>query len=368
MKTKNEWLQAARALASVAVMLFHIGPHLMLVPQFGILGPWIQWGFFGVDIFFVLSGFVVYQSADKVLFTWNSFLLRRVARIFLGYWPVLVLVAVVTAISGNWPTHSVIWKSVFLLSPSLFVNWLPTAWSLTYELYFYIWIMLTCLLAVKMRATLIGCLITVLVGWNLGWYYLDIVTVNSGSQPLRFALSGFGIEFLAGALLAHWRNRNQWLQSRLWARWLLTVGAMFVICGLLLGSSSPMHVNVEGMRAVTFGIAGLGCLLIALALADLGWAVWPTVVLIGDSSYSLYLLHPPLIDLMAIARETLRLSGTPLMIYSIMAPLLIIWFSVWWFRIIEQPLFNWAMANRLAQLLSKPRLKILSVKPHDTVA
>ena len=356
---KNEWLQAARALASVAVMLFHMGPHLMLVPQFGTLGPWIQWGFIGVDIFFVLSGFVVYQSADRARFTWNAFLLRRIARIFLGYWPVLVFMAGVTVLSNDWPTQSVFWKSVFLLSPSLFVNWLPTAWSLTYELYFYLWISLICLLAVQMRAILIGCVMTMLVAWNLGWFYLDIFTVISGSQPLSFALPGFGIEFLAGALLAHWRNRDQRFKSRLWARWLLIVGAMFIICGLLLGSSSPIHASVEGMRAVTFGTAGLGCLLIALALADLGWAVWPSVVLIGDSSYSLYLLHPPLIVLMALTRETWGISGQALMIYSIMAPVLIIWFSIWWFHIIEQPLFNWVMTKRLTQLQSKPKLKNL---------
>ena len=354
-KTKNDWLQAARALAAVAVMLFHLSPHLALVQEFKPIEQLLPWGFAGVDIFFVLSGFVVYKSADNAAFRWNTFLLRRIARIFLGYWPVLVFLAGVTLVTGNWPTQTLFWKSVFLLSPSLFVNWLSTAWSLTYELYFYLWITLLCVLTVRARGRLIVILIAVLVAWNLGWHFLAFDGESPGALPLRFAFTGFGIEFFAGALLAHWRQRDPWPQTSSGRLWLLFVGALFMVCGLIIGGSSPIYPIVDGIRALTFGVAGLGCILIALALADLQFSVWPPVVLVGDASYSLYLLHAPLLILMGLIREIWELSGPSLVIYSITVPLLIVWFSIYWFRWIEQPLFRWAMASRLFQFISKPK-------------
>ena len=134
MNPKNDWLQALRALAALAVLFFHMAPHWALSPHLAPAQAWMHWGFSGVDVFFVLSGFVVYQTADKPSYSARRFLLRRGLRIYLGYWPVLLLTAALAWAASAWPPLGKAVRSALLLSPSLFDNWVPTAWSLTYEL------------------------------------------------------------------------------------------------------------------------------------------------------------------------------------------------------------------------------------------
>jgi exopolysaccharide production protein ExoZ len=64
MADKNHWIQVLRGVAALMVVFFHLGEYWALVPELHITKVVTHWGFAGVDIFFVLSGFVVYQSVD----------------------------------------------------------------------------------------------------------------------------------------------------------------------------------------------------------------------------------------------------------------------------------------------------------------
>ena len=63
MKHKLNWIQALRGFAALMVLFFHMRPHWKLTPTLAAFSGITQWGFAGVDIFFALSGFVVYRSA-----------------------------------------------------------------------------------------------------------------------------------------------------------------------------------------------------------------------------------------------------------------------------------------------------------------
>lgn len=353
MNPKNDWLQALRALAALAVLFFHMAPHWALSPHLAPAQAWMHWGFSGVDVFFVLSGFVVYQTADKPGYSARRFLLRRGLRIYLGYWPVLLLTATLAWAASAWPPLGKAVRSALLLSPSLFDNWVPTAWSLTYELYFYLWIALVFLFAPRWRPSAMLAAFAALLLWNAAWYFWRYPTVQAGLQPARFALTGLGLEFLAGALWAHLRKRHACLHAAAYAKWLALAGACCIVYGLGMGSQSPMYDRIEFMRAATFGVAGFGFLLVALAFSDWQWRAPRPLVALGDASYALYLLHPLLLDQSSHLRVRLP-AGSLLALdaFLLALPVAISAISLLWFRWIEWPLFNRAAASGWARRLT----------------
>ncbi len=122
MAERIELLQAGRAIAAVAVILYHAG--LYSDGQFA-------YGFLGVDFFFVLSGFIIYKVAAGRPFDVRQFALKRFRRIFLPYWPIGVACAFAyIALDREFSLLA----SLFLLpgQPALTV-----AWSLQHELVFY---------------------------------------------------------------------------------------------------------------------------------------------------------------------------------------------------------------------------------------
>lgn len=354
MNQKNNWLQALRALAAVAVLFFHMKPHWATSPALVPATDWMHWGFAGVDIFFVLSGYVVYLTGSRPGYSPRRFLTRRGLRIYLGYWPVLALTAVATALGltyASWPPAGQLLRSALLLSPSIFDNWVPTAWSLTYELYFYLWIALILIAPTRWRAACLGAGLALLLAWNAGWYLLARERVLIGQQGLRFALTGFGLEFLAGALLAHLRQSHPAMSAAARAPWFALGGLALIVWGLWAGSLSPMHDRVELLRAGTYGAAGLGFLLLALACSDRHWPVPRPIVALGDASYALYLLHPSLLELSAHLRARLpEGNALALAAFLLALPIVISLLSCLWFRLIEWPLFNAASRIALTRL------------------
>ena len=148
--TKLEWIQSLRAVAALMVLFFHIGPHLAAAPLLAPLQGLTQWGFSGVDIFFVLSGFVVYRTAKSSMQAYDTatFVRHRLLRVYSGYWPALIAFAFVSVVLLRVPLPPLekILLSSVLAYHDLFDNWLGAAWSLTYELSFYGWIVVLVLL------------------------------------------------------------------------------------------------------------------------------------------------------------------------------------------------------------------------------
>ncbi len=355
MQAKNDWLQALRGIAALMILFYHARPYWAMEPSLQPAVSMLQWGFAGVDIFFVLSGYVVYQSADRNAFHAPAFLIRRGLRIYLGYWPALVLLLTSTLLFNlKIPEVNKLIASTLLLSPSLFDNWLPTAWSLTYELYFYLWIAVILGFRGLSGGKMLLLFGSVLLAWNIGCYVLSPATVLSGHQPLRFTLTGLGLEFLAGAGWAHLRKRHPLLKAHPLA--LVLLGGILVGTGFATGTSSPLFDKVELLRATTYGLVGIGSLLMALSMADLRWKVPQLFVSVGDASYGLYLIHPVLIDILGtVFFRFLGPGHSWTLICFLLAPVLIVSLSIVWYRRIEKPLFESVTASTF--------VKNLTVKP-----
>ena len=344
MQNRNDWIQALRGIAALMVVFFHLAPHWALDSLLKTTESLTRWGFSGVDIFFVLSGYVVYQSADKKHFLLPSFMLRRAMRIYLGYWPVFLLLFGLAFLGEPLPDAQKIMTSALLLNPVLWDNWLPTAWSLTYELYFYVWIAIICSVRWLPKSGTIGIFCAILLAWNIGWYVFDPVRVQAGLQPLRFPLTGMGLEFLAGAAWAHSRRRFQILQTQPWP--LMALGLILVMIGFSIGTTSQFFDRVEILRVGSYGFAGFGFLLMALSMGDLHWRAPHCLTAVGDASYSLYLLHPILLTVFGTLRfRTIAPDSPWLLPFLLGMPMAMVLISLLWFRWVEKPVFD-AIANR----------------------
>lgn len=346
MKTDLHWIQALRGIAALMVLFFHMHPHWDLVPWLSVTTAVTRWGFSGVDIFFALSGFVVYRSAQRTIpiHGIRSFMKKRLLRIYLGYWPVLLLIALTTVIvyASPLPALKKVVFSILLLYPNIWDNWLPPAWSLTMEIYFYLWIALIALLPHRHQTKAIVCVMAMLSAWGIGWLLIDRPGVYNGQQPLRYALTGLGLEFLAGALLARAYDCK--------ASFFHTPSATVPLCivlmtaGVGLGMISPYFDRVEVMRAMSFGIMGLAALALALTLEQTRFAPPSWLVKIGDASYSLYLLHTFLLDASGKVRSLFGITSSPaLLLFLLALPLAIVMVSMLWYRWVEKPIMKAAL-------------------------
>ena len=345
-KKDLHWIQALRGIAALMVLFFHMHPHWDMVPLLSTTSIVTRWGFSGVDIFFALSGFVVYRSAHRSIpkhGIW-PFMRKRLLRIYLGYWPVLLLIAGITVFlyeSDLPPLKNTVF-SALLLYPNISDNWLPPAWSLTTEIYFYSWIALIALLPQRHQIKAIIGVMALLAAWGLGWLIADLPRVFSGHQPLRFVFTAMGLEFLGGALLSHAYERR--------ANWFRRPGLTATLCtalmagGIAIGMTSPFFDRVEIMRATSFGVMGLSALLLAITLEQTRLTPPSWLVAVGDSSYSLYLLHTFLLDASGRIRLIHDIS-TPsqLLPFLLALPVAIVLLSLLWYRLIERPLMKAAL-------------------------
>ena len=296
-------LQALRGVACLMVF----GVHLAVWENtFGIARPLLKplywFGYAGVDLFFVLSGFLITFTQHRHLGRPRdlpAYLFRRAWRIYPLFWVVMAVgVAVMLGISGVWavptqpdaPGPRTRWVSWLLLAPCAVVNqYVPPAWSLAHEMLFYL--AFAGLIVLPRR---VGPWLLVLWGCAVGvteWYGgVHTLTANAW---LRHLASPFVWEFLLGCGVA-------WLAVRGATRF----GRTAVLFGLAWGvgwvwayadPSKPADAGSHpAWRAWVFGIASALLVYGAVAVERRGgWLLPRWLRRVGDASYSIYLWHAP---------------------------------------------------------------------------
>jgi len=278
---KIEAIQILRAVAALGVTLTHAG---LALNHYGDLNvTWTVRGISGVDLFFLISGFIVVfiSFADpKAKPAPSRFLLRRLIRIVPLYW----LVTTVYLVFDAYPVERVAGSYLFL--PLGHPPVVPPGWTLEYEMFFYV-MFAACLFFTRRVAVPLLVL-------SLFAVTLTGAAVYSDRIVLEFALGTLvGLAYLEGF-------RASW-----------SVRCAAIACGiaLLIAADPGYH------RFISFG---LPCGLI-LAGAVLGpppkfaTSIGP-LILLGDASYALYLTHMPIVRVVARA---MRDSGINLEIFQI---------------------------------------------------
>lgn len=273
-------IQMLRALAALLVVLHHLGPHYEHAGGASeLLISLAQWGFVGVDIFFVISGFVISYtifSRQRDVAMAGKYWRHRLSRIYLGYWPFALLALFVFPLHSPDQMQNVsTLRTLTLTSADLGVLALPVAWSLAYELYFYAIFGALFLLS----DTLIRRILLVLfVALLLRVLFIDMDQNSNG----YFWVSAYILEFMYGVLIFLYREQ-------LTSRKLILPAVILVVLGfVLVGDNFTDHDH----RVWYLGISAAALFLLALQLEDHKIFTAPRwLVSLGDSSYALYLSH-----------------------------------------------------------------------------
>ncbi|MDO9146304.1 MAG: acyltransferase family protein [Hydrogenophaga sp.] len=291
-------MNGLRAWAVVAVVLFHFG-----VPGFG-------GGFVGVDVFFVISGFlmtgIVVRGLERGGSPWffmASFYMARARRILpalivlcavllaLGWWVLMPLdykaLGTHVAFSLVFLSNIKFWREAGYFDAASHEKWLLHTWSLAVEWQFYLLLPLVLLAIWKWRPGRRAVVVAMTVG------LLASLALSIGATPWRPAAAFFLLptrawEMLAGGLvylLAHrWHGTER-------QRLALEVAGMALVIGSIVGFDSASA--WPGWRALVPVLGTVGLLL--AARRESRWTGHPVAQWLGTRSYSIYLWHWPIV-------------------------------------------------------------------------
>ncbi|MBS0124924.1 acyltransferase family protein [Thetidibacter halocola] len=300
MKAHIDDIQILRAVAALAVLFFHAERELSaggsdaLAPLFVGLA-WL--GQAGVDIFFVISGFIMYfvhRGDFGRPGMMGRFLLRRLVRIVPTYWLLTTLtVAGLVLLPGLFNSRSVDWT--WIGASYLFIPWQSPAgdisppvgpgWTLNFEMYFYV--IFGAVLLVPRRVAL-----PVMTVFMVGSVMLGLI-LKPGLPILAMMSGALLIEFLCGIWIAWAFTRGMTVGGA--ARIALVAAGLAVLC------VSPVFYS-NGDLATWWRLPFFGLPAAALVAATIlrpglqgaeraGSPVSRLFVALGDSSYALYLSH-----------------------------------------------------------------------------
>ena len=351
MPERDRRLPSVQALRGVAASLV-VYHHVARLFRAGNPSPsWIyrcglgNLGACGVDIFFVISGFImVYTTVGKAgTRDALTFLERRILRIYPLYWVwtslllALWLMGIAKLGGGNQRQHfsiSYLFKS-YLLIPTLngqyFHPLLAQGWTLCFEMFFYL---------------LFSC--SILLGLRSG--KLPFLAVAfSVLAPLSMFIPGGGlaylvsdpiiIEFLYGVLAAELLlhvNNTRLRFTRGLPIALMTIGAAALLCTVKL--QNPDH-----LRFFSYGIPAL-CIVFGATM--LGPMPAPRVlVYLGDCSYSIYVTHAFFVMVYASAlKHSPAFNRLPPDGVILLAGAITIALSSFSYGLVEKPLTRWLIA------------------------
>ena len=286
-------IQYLRAAAAMSVVLFHAtertgSPHFVI-------------GAAGVDVFFVISGFIMWVISVERPTRPARFMAERFLRIAPVYW-MATGVMVAGGVLGLFPhlvvTVPHVLASFFFLparSPSNGHVWpvLVQGWTLNYEMFFYAVFALALALPKRLRLPFM----TIVFG--------SLVALRQVAGEDAFLLNFYGrpviLEFLAGAVIG-----KAWLAGRLPRG----VAPFLFLVAALLGFAA---VGLGWLPYVTGVLAPCACLVVAGMAgieADGRLGVSPALAYLGDGSYSIYLWHTLAISVVLRASDALGLHAS----------------------------------------------------------
>lgn len=339
-------IDGLRAFAVVSVVLFHAFPKV------------VSGGYVGVDVFFVISGFLISRilltELSEHRFSLTSFYGRRIRRIFPALAVCLAAVLAFGFISLMPSELAQLGKHVFFGAGFLsnIALWLESGyfdaaahlkpllhlWSLGIEEQFYILWPALLWVAFRMKAN-VGRLLAVLF---LASFAINVaLSINNIADAFYLPVSRFW-ELLAGAGLAWWRPTV----TRTARSWISVAGFVALLTSVALFTP---ELRFPGWLAL-LPVAGTVAIILAGHEAAVNRFVFANraVVFVGLISYPLYLWHWPLISYAYIIR--LGKPPTPLMALGLVAAsFLLAWAT---FRFIESPVRFGAHRHRRTQFVA----------------
>lgn len=297
-------LQFLRFLASLLVLLFHL--------------ELVHSGYKGVDIFFVISGFVMYYTLFfKSRPNAFKFFVHRFTKIFFLYWVALILLFLVQPFKFD----KYIVKTILLIPGHH--SLLGVSWSLSYELYFYF---------------LIGTFVYLLADKYHKLVFLTLFLISTLVTFINlsaFTLKGSMVNFLVGANF--WEFLLGIGCAYLATTYYKLIGSSTAVFAALLGISILLATSIQYDTPVSYIVYGvLSSLVVFFFTAyEQGRAVNRRLALLskvlGDASYAIYLFGPIITLLVGQTNNTSKIIIIVATIGS----------SIYFNRLVENNFMDW---------------------------
>lgn len=282
-------LDLLRLVAALSVVAFHIffrgaAADGYLAAGYPAVAPVAIYGYLGVNLFFLISGFVIAWSAEGR--RWDEFAIARFVRLYPGFVACMTVtfLALVALPHPQLPaTLAQYGANLTMFSPALGLPFMDGAyWSIVLELVFYGWMTLALMTGLFPRYKL-----ELVAGW-LALSLLNETLLGSGAVRLAL-VTEYAPYFAAGILMRHIQVHGRSSEAML-----LLAGAFLLSCGTMQHAQHWMLVRYGA--ALTFNAMMVAnVVLFALMAATVRWgsalAASPWTYAAGALTYPLYLLH-----------------------------------------------------------------------------
>lgn len=330
-------IQLMRGFAAIAVVALHVDV-IMSQDRYGAnssMHNFGEMGWLGVNFFFVLSGFIILNAHCKDIGIPSRVLRyarQRVTRLYPIYWIVLIaflVAALIFPAEKNWNFDDLL--VAFTLLPLSAYPDLPlkVAWTLLFELKFYF---LFAMLIISRRLGMV-----VLVLWSTSLFIINLrePMTEWSAYGLLDIFNIWNINFCVGMsvfwLVKYADSRFGWLFFGLGL-------------GILLGVVDTQKTMAEGLEsfgfmiacAASFGLIIAGAILVEKSADE--FRAPKFLILLGDASYSIYLVHSAVISFFAIIGNKLQFNHGS--IFPVLAFLSSVMAGVMLHRLVEQPVIS----------------------------
>jgi exopolysaccharide production protein ExoZ len=288
---KLQNIQALRGVAVLSVLLFHL---VIIEKKYGgggdLLPDWLRFGMFGVDLFFVISGFVmVTVTRGKFGQTKSAllFLYHRVSRIYPLYWVYTTLALLVFLVQPSWVNNSqgnqVDIAASYLLLPTGLLPLVQVGWTLIHEMYFYLVFFI--ILAFVPEKFLAWALLLWAAGIGISGFPMSSPLTKVVFNPLTF-------EFIAGCLLAvHYHESPPLKVGGKTLAAAAVLGLVSAAFGFVRYNQSTGLMPVNLAETLLYGIPAV-VIVFCITHAERNGVLLPGfLVQLGNVSYSVYLSH-----------------------------------------------------------------------------
>lgn len=304
-------IQVLRGIAALIVVFHHL--QMNMLTYYGIT-PDLNFGAFGVDIFFVISGFVMYYSNAAMSRPITQFLLGRFFRIVPLYWLATLFVVALCLLGfrplgyGHLSIDNILESLLFIMTTFADGHYeliIFVGWTLIYELFFYAMFAMTLgvMNSILSLATLTGVFLVLVMGNAL----LDGIP-----RGLAYVCNPIVFEFIFGGALAIYAI--QWQKGPSKAS---VVSAIAAGAAIILGTIAVVYMDIAGYpspenyRIFIWGIPAAMIVAGAVVLELGGLSLkFRSALAIGAASYALYLFHPVIMQaVMKLMSSKLPLQG-----------------------------------------------------------
>lgn len=293
---KLQSLEMLRAVAALLVVMFHtqwiFGALTGTSPFAGMFAA----GFRGVDLFFVLSGFIIARvHAIDIGRPWRlgNYLFNRATRIYPAVWIMTVCAGGLYAAgfggagkAGKLAGWAI--TASLLLLPQIGAPLVNVTWTLKYEMFFYL------IFAVVILDMRVG--LALLCTWQLSVLAASIWLTPQLLGLGAFYLRSLCLEFSVGLGCAWLTSRPAFVAAlrNAAAQWVILVAGLVTFVG---GMWAEVHTGAAGIACAT----GAGAVIVGLILLEQAGRIRVPDVLVrvGGASYAIYLVHFSIITMLA---------------------------------------------------------------------